>query len=327
MVDTVDAVAGHLGRLGHTALVTATHLTLDGHRFRVITVDSGQESVLNVLGQVKALEHAPLLVVAPRFTDAELDRLAELGLAAADALGNAHVQHEGVHLDVRGRRPAPRKRAEARPSTTTGRRRAGLAVTFVLLADPTLPTAPLRTLAAAAGVSLGTAQSVVKELREKGRLTSAGLVDVPRLAQRWVEDYRRLPLEVLHQLHAPAGWWRDVTDDERQAAGVRWGGETAAELLRGYLRTSVGVAYVTRMPSALAARFRMRAWRPSDAPVPFAEFRKPLWGPDWPVVSDREDTVPPLLVYADLLRAEDGRLAEAAADLRENDDALRRLLG
>lgn len=336
----LDAVKRRLVARGVTVGAVDDGLLLNGHPFSPLEIEAQlrQESGRRLLRQLARGRHAerPYLLVADLFTDEELRFAEELDLDAADAQGNAHLRLAGLVLEVRGRRPdrsaldrrVPTPHREP-PAGVRGAapRRPAVAVTFVLLTDPRLQTAPLRSLAAAAGVSLGTAQRIVAELRRTGMLTDRGLADPTPLAHRWLEDYARVPVPT-RLFNAPPSWWQEVTPEQQEAAEIRWGGETAAQLIRGYLRSSRGVAYVPALPREILARFRMWAAsaRVHEAHAR-AEFRTTWWGADWAPPADRSDTVPALLVYADLRRSDDGRLHEAAEDLRENHDGLRRLLG
>lgn len=67
------------------------------------------------------------------------------------------------------------------------------------------------------------------------------------------------------------------------------------------------------------ATLRLRRDTGPDATV---ELRQRFW--DVPALSEAA-TVPAPLIYADLLADGDPRLVEAAAELRKNDDDLRRL--
>ncbi|MFN8075390.1 MAG: type IV toxin-antitoxin system AbiEi family antitoxin [Kineosporiaceae bacterium] len=309
------------------------HLVVDGRTFRPLPLSAERETWKTVVGVLDAVVAAdcgpPFVLLAERLSPSELTLLRQLGANAVDAQGNVTVSHDGLRLEVRGR-GAARPRTPAAPAMIRRKRRSGLSVGFVILMDPELAVAPVRAVAAAADVSVSTAHAVLEGFRDDGLITSRGISDLSRLAGGWVEDYRRGygPSSILGRFSAQPGWWRDITPHAAQDYGLIWGGETAAEILGGYLSTVRGVAYSFELPQRLLVDFRMSRYVPQRAGNgDVAEFRRPLWSPQWDQPPRWNGVVPRLLVYADLLATRDGRLHEVAADLREKSDDLRRLLG
>ena len=108
------------------------------------------------------------------------------------------------------------------------------------------------------------------------------------------------------------GWWKEAS----LAAGALWGGEVAAAKLTGHLRPEVTTVYAPKNLPELQARFGLRRDPEGDV-----EILKKFWtfedaGPD---------TVPPLLIYTDLMASGDDRNIETAEIIY--DAHLARLVG
>ncbi|UJW35441.1 hypothetical protein L3Q67_17620 [Saccharothrix sp. AJ9571] len=265
----------------------------------------------------------PTLVVAPSISEPVAERLRARGIDYLDTAGNAHLAWGDVLIDVRGRRkPAVRRpQVSARGARAFGR--AGLKVGFVLLSWPEMASEPLRALARASGVSLGTAQMAVDELATAGylyegadgrRLTRGG-----ELLNRWSEAYSIAlgPALALGEFSAEdLSWWRN-SESELVRAGVQVGGEAAACLIDPHLRPASLTLYVEQTPLALIGKHRMvRAEGTGNV-----HLRQRFWqvpGVDtW--------TVPSTLVYADLLASGDPRQRDHGDRIRTSDDRLTRL--
>jgi hypothetical protein len=161
-------------------------------------------------------------------------------------------------------------------------------------------------------VALGGVPAALQDLQQQGHLAVLGrqrrLHATRRLLDAWALAYaRRLRPKTLHAVYATpmfdawADWGLAPTD------GL-WGGEPAAKLLTNYLRPGVLTLYARRLPPQLLAKQRMsRAEGQADRVL---EWRLPFWGALPP--GPRPDTVPPVLVYADLLATGDGRCIETA---------------
>lgn len=118
---------------------------------------------------------APVLVVAPWISPRLGEQLRAIGVGYVDAAGNASIRFATVLIEVSGRKrirldelgehadPEPAEVRSGRLLTPANRR-----VIAALLADPELESAPLRELAAAAGVSVGQAHKSVTLLAGAG---------------------------------------------------------------------------------------------------------------------------------------------------------------
>ncbi len=231
------------------------------------------------------------------------------GVQFADTAGNAYLKGEGLLVVISGR-----SARTSAPRTNTLRvfHRSGLQILFALVSTPSLVTAPFRTIAEVAKVSLGSVPPVLDGLRELGFLVEVNgarrLVERDRLIDQWVEGYtRRLqPSLEMGRFHASTpDWWRrtDLT-----SYGVQWGGETAAALLQRHLHPENVIIYADAVPTRLLSEQRLKA------EVGEIFLRRRFWNA---VPSPRADIVPPLLIYADLVATGDARSLAAAKQIRE----------
>jgi hypothetical protein len=240
------------------------------------------------------------------------------GIQFADAAGNAFLRRTGLFVFVSGRKPAERPRGAPTPRLF---RPTGLKILFALLSVPELVNATQREIAAAAGVALGNVPVIFDAVRQLGFIAEVRgkrrLFDAKRLQQQWTEAYARSfepTLELARFTAADSKWWRRA-DITRYAA--LWGGETAAALLHRHLVPERVVIYTRHVPPKLLVEHRLKADPDGDV-----VFRQRFWNFDPPWKS--ENLVPPLLIYADLLAAGDGRSLAAAKQI--HDEYLARLV-
>lgn len=274
------------------------------------------------LNQLATAAGRPPLLVTAHVTPPVAERLRALDQQFADTAGNAYLTGPGFLIYVAGRKPEE-KAAVHRPGRAYTA--AGLKVWFALICDADLAAAPHRTIAAAAGVALGAIPPVLADMRQQGYLLVAGkkrrLNATRRLLDDWALAYARTlrPKTLLGTYVAPNfDTWRGWKLDPQQA---RWGGEPAAQLLVRYLKPGVLTIYADKLPPRLMVEQRLTLAGLLGAEHA-VEVRKPFWGVT--LHNDgRPDTVPPALIYADLLATGDGRCIETARMIY--DDHLARL--
>jgi hypothetical protein len=269
---------------------------------------------------------ARLVVFTPRLTPAAMEACRRLGLGCADVDGNVYLRAGSSVIDIQGR-PATISRTFTRHEEKGTRltSRSGLQVLFVLLSVPSAVNEPMRSIANASGVSLGSVAGVLEELARRRYLTTTSrgraLRHTRELMDLWVDGYR---LRLYSRLRLgsfgtdTAYWWRQ-SESAVRAAGGQWGSETALWATGGNLRPARGVVYLDTVPDALVTAQRLSSDDLVDAPV---ELRHRFW--TVPAIVE-STTVPTPLIYADLLADGDPRLVEAAAELRRSDADLRRL--
>jgi hypothetical protein len=263
---------------------------------------------LGLIAHQLAKLDAPLLVteyVAPTIAE----QLRELNIQFVDTAGNAYIQDPPLLIWVTGRKPE-QPLHEARP--TRAFQPGGLKLIFALLCNPELVNTPYRNIAEAADVANGTVGWVMTDLKEAGFLIDLGkggrkLVNRRKLMDQWVEGYaRQLRPKLL------TGRFRTLAPERMKEARLtvpeaRWGGETAAAMMTRYLKPAVTTIYLPK--DARAKADLLKEFRLIKDPTGDVELRQIFWRfatPEYP------DTVPPLLVYADLLATADDRNIETA---------------
>jgi len=280
------------------------------HRFRaeVKAVDRFETPAL-IKAQRKGRREPPLLV-APYITREVADRCHQLHLSFIDTAGNAYLEGPGLLVYVIGNT----KPIELRRDHFRALNPAGLQIAFALASRPALVQTNYREIAARAGVALGTVGPVLKDLEARGYLRfqkepNRKLLVPERMVEEWVTHYPVALRPKLNPRRFRAETERLQHTDLMQQ-NAYWGGEAAAEKLTRYLKPAQFTIYAREPIAKLIAAGRMRA-----DPTGNVEILDAFWNfdPD----KDFPDVVPPLLAYADLLAAHDGRDAEAARIIYE----------
>ncbi|WP_431153244.1 type IV toxin-antitoxin system AbiEi family antitoxin [Acidovorax facilis] len=305
-----DAVPNHSFGTTHlrASIPEAGEHLFDAH---VRTVDRVQ--TLRTLKALEATESTgekstgQQLLVAPYISPAMADECRRIHLNFIDTSGNAFIRVPGCHVFITG---IPR-RPDAPIKTTTGMwtRPSALRVIFNLLTQRALINETQRDIAEAAGVSLGSVGPVIKDLENLGFLSRG--VDSPRrllaadsLEMEWATHYTVSLRDKLNpKRYKPLNdsWWKGAHLDAEKA---QWGGEVATFHLTDYLKPVEATIY-SRIPrSDLMVLYRLKP-DPKGSVEVLDAF--------WPLSKSTEPpTVPPLLVYADLLNSRDDRSLEAA---------------
>jgi hypothetical protein len=263
-----------------------------------------------------------LLLVAPRVTTELAEKCRELDLQFIDTAGNAYLRGPGLFVLVKGQRFIEGEDIQLaeqqgkRAGTATN-----LRVFFTLLCKPELLNAPYRDINQAAGVALGTVGWVFFDLNARGYITGGKgkgdrvLLERLRLVQEWVTNY---PIKLRPKLNprrflAPkTDWWKKV---DITKYGAQWGAEVAAEKLTAYLRPAAVTIYLHKEQgqknlTKMVAEHKLRADLQGDIEIIDA-----FW--DFEDEKPMPKTVPPLLVYADLIATLDPRNLEAAKLIHE----------
>lgn len=277
---------------------------------------------------------SPVLVVGERITERSAMSLRDLRIQYIDSLGNAYIEFGDVYIDVRGRRPKPRDpesrsdyddtvRHEPSPRSAHNLfspRRSQ--VVFALLSWPHLAAARVRDIATAAGVSMGQAHDTLSMLDNAGFLhrgTTLRPDQTHNLLRPWAAEY---PRGLRKKLVISTFSTDDPTDFQLLSPDqdVYLSGESATGV--AIHRPATLTVYLDHFDRKMAFvnRWRNEPHQPPNVMVMQKFWTKP---DDAPIDDDTCGLVGPSnapwpLVYADLLAANDPRLAEVAETWREN---------
>lgn len=261
---------------------------------------------------VKALPRLALLVTE-YITPAMADRLRERALHFIDTAGNAYLKALPLYVFIKGNRLPERLPATRGPLAF---QRAGLQILFALLCRKDLAKRPLREIAAAAGVALGTVNNVLKDLKQKGYLIDMGrggrhLINKDELFRKWAVAYPDVlrPKILLGRYTAEKKeWWKKT----ELPPDIYWGGEVGAAKITKYLKPQQVTLYALNIPKDLLVKQRLK-----KDPNGEVEILEVFWGQEcnW----QGTDVVHPLLIYADLLVTNDSRSRETAEIIYDNE--------
>lgn len=302
----------------------AAHLRLrkDGHQLDYSAAlqrwlaPSSLGAVLTQLRHSVDLGEPPPLLVTDYVSTSLADQLREQQQQFADTAGNAYLEAGGFFVFVSGRKLHAKQRALRASSGFSATR---LKVLFALICDPDLAAAPYRAIAAAAGIALGAMPAVIADLQQHGALIVSEqrrrLNSSKRLLDEWAQAYAlglRGKTLAGRYLTPQFDAWRQW---QLNPAHTRWGGEAAATLLVGEhspheLTPGVLTLYGDKLPARLIDQQQLEAATPA-AYEHLVELRKPFWGQSLDA-DEPAATVPPALIYADLLAAGSAHCLEMA---------------
>jgi len=244
------------------------------------------------------------------------ERLRAAGQQFADTAGNAYLEGPGLLIYVAGRKPEERQAAQ-RPGRAFAI--AGLKTMFAFTCKPELVQATYREIADAANVALGALPAVLRDLEQIEFIVvlqkKRRLIATKRLLDEWALAYaRKLRPKQLFRTFETRHFenWQEWGLPAHEA---HWGGEPAANILTKYLKPGILTIYAEKLPTKLIVAQHLLAANPRTAHG-LVEFRKPFWG-DAIRPGQKQNTVQPALVYADLLATGDHRCIETAQIIYE----------
>jgi len=257
----------------------------------------------------------PFAVVTNHVTAPLARRLRTLGIQFFDAAGNMYIRQDNPQIlaFIFGNKyPGRVTRAKTRLF-----RFAEMKVLFILLCGSEAIRKPYRELAWMAGVALGTVGNTIHDLHEHGYISNLkGRRHLNRrrtLLDKWAEAYAeelRPKLNPRCYTTEVKEWWKS---NKYRVEDVYLGGETAAALLTRYLHPEMATVYIGDNVQEFARKLRLRKDENGNVIV-----LKKFWNA---LPNDTTKLpagiVPPLLVYADLLKDGGARNIEVASTIRE----------
>jgi hypothetical protein len=272
-------------------------------------------TTLAMLQSAKVTPKQQVLLVAQYVAPQVANELAENGVNYLDIVGNCYIRymHDGRVVFLISRQGRKRKEAATKPYPVF--QEAGLKVIFYLLQSSGNVRLPYREMASQTKVSLGSIKNVVYELTKRGFVdeTNNGRIlrNKPKLLDLWVNHYNEVlkPKLLMGQMSFRTEDKRNEWRGMQLPQGMCWGGEPAANILDGYLQPGSFDIY-SDIP--MAHLMRTRAVKQENGGE--IQVYKKFWNG-----KDDGTTVPPLLVYADLMGSGNSRCLEAAQRLLKNE--------
>ena len=253
-----------------------------------------------------------LLLIAENISPGLREELRNQNIAYLDGAGNAFIKSENHFVCVDGRKKSvDTKSAPSRVFTRTG-----LKVVFLFLLDENLVNATHRQIANEAGIALGNIPRIMDGMRQSGYLLKIKqnqfkVTKKKELFQRWMVEYEEKLKPTLH-----SGCYRFTKDYnllnwreiELDTAKTWWGGEPAADILTGFLKPELLTIYTEENHADLMKNYHLVPDRNG-----YIQIYKKFWHRQF----KNGDTVPPLLVYTDLVNSGNARNIEAARLIHE----------
>lgn len=190
----------------------------------------------------------------------------------------------------------------------------GLKFVFALLTVPEAIHLPYRQIARYAGIALGNVGPLLTELRNEGFLLQGASGDMltnrDMLRDRWVELYPTVlrPKIRLGRFRKP----EHIQLLEHLPEGVIWGGENAGEILTKHLKPEQFTLYTTEPANVVMRNLKLIPDQQGKL-----EMLEQFWPKEIQVKQLNQDTVPPLLAFAELSTHIDSRNHEAAERIKE----------
>ncbi|GHV21986.1 hypothetical protein FACS189428_3310 [Clostridia bacterium] len=254
----------------------------------------------------------PLLLIAEFIYPSIMESFANQGFNVIDSAGNCIINTPAFFLKVKGQKNSPAKESKIRAFQETG-----LKLIFFFLQNRENVNLPYRTISEQTKISLGSIKKVIEDLTahnfilvtEHGRF----LKNRKHLLDRWITAYNqtlkpKLLLNSFSFLNAEKrNTWKDLVLPEN----MFWGGEAAANLIDHYLYPGTFEIYTDNSAQLLVK---------TGFVVPNVTGEIKVYRKFWNM-NQENNTVPTLLIYADLAGSGNSRCMEAAQRIYDNEFA------
>lgn len=254
----------------------------------------------------------PFILVAGRLFPKIKEELRQHNVAYLEANGNFYLKRDQKWFLIDNNPPLRVEHDYGNRAFT----KTGLKVVFEFLQDEALINQPYRHIAGYTQTAAGNITNIIKGLKQDGFLLQLNKFEMKltrkdELVRKWAaayDDNLKPGLKIgtfrLLKEEQYANWNTLQLDPEK----TWWGGEPAGDVLTNYLRPAHFTLYTTETRAELMKNYRL---------VPDDKGRIQVFKKFWKYATDNVPTVPPLLVYADLMNTGDPRCMETAQKIYE----------
>lgn len=252
------------------------------------------------------------MLVAKYINPRIADELKKNDVPFIDTVGNTYINEPPLFIYIKGNKLTDKAVLE-QPTRTF--KPTGLQVIFALLCNPGLENKPYREIAIKADVALGTVGWIMYDLRRMGYLIdevpkNRRLVRKDNLLNRWVAAYpeQLRPKKMIGRFRADNQYWWEGAD--LKEIDALWGGELAANIMTEYLKPQIITVYAKQPIGRFLLKNRLKNDFTGNIEI-LEKF--------WKFEQDnlRNNLVPALLIYADLMATGDTRNIETARIIYE----------
>lgn len=270
-----------------------------------------KNTIGHILPQVEKYKCALITKYVPKELAEELK---DKNVQFLDTAGNAYINVPHIFIYITGNK---RRVKDIKPRPLRLFRKAGLKVLFVILNKPELLNAPYRNIAYAGDTALGTVANVLTDLKKLGYLLELGehgrkLLKKDELLEKWVANYNETLRPTIIKgkyMTNKLRWWKKIDPKEFD---IYWGGEIAANLLTKHLKPKIETIYTNQNINKLILKNKFIKNDKGDV-----EILDKFWNFNYK--EEIKNIVPPLLIYADLVRIPDERNIITAQKIYEQE--------
>ncbi|WP_291123592.1 type IV toxin-antitoxin system AbiEi family antitoxin [Flavobacterium sp. UBA6046] len=254
-------------------------------------------------------EEAPgFIIIAETIYPAIREQLRKMELNYVDTNGNCYIKrNEWVFLVEGFKTEVPITANKDRAFTKTG-----LLLVFHFLNDEKYLNVTYRQMAEDYNIALGNINNIINSMKDQGYLVRLNkkelkLTRKKELLDEWIPAYEQKlkPTLVVGNFRFLNGFDKDWEKIPLKNTETQWGGEPAANLLTGYLKPAKLTLYTLENKPQLIKKYRL---------VPDEKGNLVIYKKFWKF-NIAADTVPVILVYADLINTGDPRNIETAKKL------------
>lgn len=252
------------------------------------------------------------LLCAPYISGAMGQRLAAERLCYVDAVGNCHIEIDGLVVAHAEGKKRPRGLGPRAPGIKSHQ------LLFALLAQPELVEAPARKVALAAGIGKSAAYELIGQLNQQGLLDynpgGVGLRSARALLDRWLSAYA----DVVRPSWLRARCQSAITDPRELESLIAricedsvWalGGSAAASRMLSVARGTETVVHMAEVPADLLLKLRA-------VPAPNGSLTVLQTPGTLAYQGVSAHLAHPLLIFSELLSSSEPHVARTASELR-----------
>jgi hypothetical protein len=255
----------------------------------------------------RASYYTPIMLVANRIFPKIKEELRQHKIAYLESSGNIYIEMPQIIIRVDGLKSVIANDQKPNRAFT----KTGLKMLFNILIKHEIINWPYREIASFTGISLGNVPNVMNGLKELFFLKKMDenhfiLDQKDVLLQKWVSAYEERVKPSLF-----IGKFRMRNNDYRAINLNRglayWSGEPAADILTSYIQPEEFILYTAENRSEIINNYEL---------LPSENGNVLVYKKFWNNELDSDNTVPPLLIYADLINKNDRRCTQAAERIK-----------